>query len=295
MINQYTRVIVVVAILVIIAVILSLATYTVSPGRAAMVVHDGKATVVASEPGLHWKLPLFQSVVGIDLRTRTTTGEVQSEQKGDKAGARYSIFWRVADPARYYDGTHGDRAAVEKKFNQALASVLRKAMGAGDAQQFLTNSMSGLHGAMTQALEPLAGKLGIAILAVNVATPRIPATLAANVASTMAAAIQTQIAAVKATGKQQRKQIAEKAAKKRTGILADAESRAATITGKSQARVAAIYAPSAKKAPDFFDYYIGLESEADALQNNTRILVLSMDSPWFKTLERSAKQAKRDK
>jgi membrane protease subunit HflC len=285
----------VVAILVIIAVILSLATYTVGPGRTAMVLHDGKARVVASEPGLHWKLPLIQSVTEVDQRTRTSTGEVQSGAKNDEVAARYSVFWRVTDPARYYDKTHDVTTAVEKKFNQALTPVLRKTMGEGDARQFLAGSHSGLHEAMTQALEPLAEKLGIAVSSVNGATSRIPTTLATNVASTMAASIQTQISALKSTGKLQRKQIAETAAKKSTDILADAKSRAATITGKSQASVAATYAPSAKKAPEFFDYYIGLESEVDSLQSNTRVLVLSMDSPWFKTLERSAKQAKHDK
>ncbi|MGH8161821.1 MAG: hypothetical protein ACRESR_06730, partial [Gammaproteobacteria bacterium] len=74
----------------------------------------------------------------------------------------------------------------------------------------------------------------------------------------------------------------------RAAVMADARRKAAQITGESEARAAAIYAPVAKKAPEFFDYFLALESEGAALKKNTRVLVLSMDSPWFKTLEKAA-------
>lgn len=291
MMNHYSRVIIAVALIVVIGVIVSLATYTVSPGKVALVLHDGKTASVIADPGLHWKVPLFQNIAELDTRTRSSAGEVQPESADDNGlSASYIVFWRIADPKRYYESTHGDTAVVDKKLNAALTPVLREAMSAGDARAFLSGSMTKVHDKMTASVQQVAGKLGIVTLEVYPGTPRVPKMVADKVTSTMAAAVQTQIAAAKMAGKKERKRIARNASKKSTAIIARAKANAATITGKSQARVATIYAPVAKKAPDFFDYFINLENEADALKNNTRVLVLSMDSPWFKTLEKTIGQ-----
>ena len=67
-------------------------------------------------------------------------------------------------------------------------------------------------------------------------------------------------------------------------ILAAARSKAATIRGESEAKVAEMYARAARPAPDFFHFYQTLMSEKAALNTNTRLFVVSSDSPWFRLM-----------
>jgi membrane protease subunit HflC len=282
----YARVIAVLVALAIVCIGLLLATYSVPPDEAVLLLHGDKIALKDPTPGLHWKIPLFESVVRLDARTRLVEGHVAATSAETSGFAlRYSILWRIADPARYYRGTGGDAKAMRNKLYAAATPVLRHGMAKGDPRSFLTASSDMLSARLEAAARTVAEKSGIKVIGVQIGTADIPHKLAQGVADKMAGGTQREIAAAKAKGKHERQMIAAKASAARARTLADARRKDAKITGASEAKVAAIYAPVAKKAPAFFRYFLALESEGAALKNHTRVLVISMDSPWFKTLQ----------
>ncbi|MDN5864672.1 MAG: hypothetical protein L0I62_05585 [Gammaproteobacteria bacterium] len=291
--TAYTGPLIAVAVLIAVIIVLALAAYTVRPGEAALELHNGKVTAVNSSAGLHWKLPLFQSLVRLDTRARVSRGRVWlHEDRKSGLAADYAVVWRITDPRRYYEATGGDVSVLNQRMKKALEPVLRKAMSAGSARDFLSGPSEKLGADMTEAIRDVAAGTGVTVLEATPTTANVPKQLADKVSATMAAAVQTRVAAARKSAKAERAVILGEATAKSARLVADAKQEAARITGKSQARVAGIYGPVARKAPEFFDYYLELQSKADALKSNTRILVLSMDSPWFKALDDMAKSSK---
>lgn len=290
--GKYAPLLFAIAVLVIVIIVVSLSTYAVTPGEAMLKVSHGKVTSVATRAGLHWKVPLLEELVRLDLRARVARGQVRlhaDEKTGLAAG--YMVLWEVGKPKRYYEATGGDASALEQRIHQALQPVLRQAMQTGSAGNFLSGATAALSTDMAAAVQAVAAKTGIRVLAVKPSTAEIPRSLVEKTTASMAAAVRTKLAASKARFKAERAQLLGKAKRKSEKIIATAKRKAAGITGKSQAKVASIYAPVARKAPRFFDYYLGLQSKADALKGHTRILVLSMDSPWLEGLDKSVRSA----
>ncbi len=275
--------------LAIICIGLFLATYAVHPGEAVLLLRGGKVAAVERGPGLRWKIPLIESVVRLDARTRLAEGRVLPAASVTSGFAvRYAAFWRIAEPKTYYRATSRDAGTVSQRLDAAVGPVIAKAMTAGGAKQFLIGARPHLDANIEAAVEPVARENGISVLGVHLGVADIPAKLADKATSTMTAGTRAEIEKAKAAGTAREAAIAAAAASSRAAVVADARLKAATITGKSEARVAAIYAPVARAAPGFFDYFLALESEGAALKTNTSVLVLSMDSPWFKTLEKTA-------
>ncbi|HEX5314744.1 MAG TPA: protease modulator HflC, partial [Gammaproteobacteria bacterium] len=67
-------------------------------------------------------------------------------------------------------------------------------------------------------------------------------------------------------------------------IISAANARAATIHGEGEAKLVAIYAAASGDEPQFFDFYRQLQAERRQLLTNTKLLVISVDSPWFRAL-----------
>lgn len=289
--RAYAHAIAVVVVIAIVCVGLFLATYSVSPGQAVLLLHGGKVVAKEPAPGLHWKIPLIEHVVRLDARTRLSSGRIGAPEEATAGYAvRYTVVWRIARPEDFYHAASGNADAADGRLHKAITPVVTQAMTAGKPEDFLTAPGAALQSRLQTAVKSVADEIGIHVLSVSLGTAEIPQNLSTRVADAMTAGTQREIAAAKNAGAQERKKIAAQARSKRTAILSGARKEAAKINGASEARVTAIYASPAKKAPEFFSYFLRLESEAAALKSHTRVLVISMDSPWFKTLEKSAEK-----
>lgn len=81
--------------------------YTVDEGQRAVQLTNGRITGVA-EPGMHFKLPIFQSVEKISVQTHTRVFDKLQAYSSDQQPAemRVSISYRVTDVAMLYS-TYG--------------------------------------------------------------------------------------------------------------------------------------------------------------------------------------------
>lgn len=283
--NYYVHFLVGIAAIVVVWAGLALATYTLSPGRAAVLVGSGNRVVgVRQAPGLYWKVPLLGSVVRVDARTRLSEGTIRPETGDAKgAGITYSVAWRVADPGLFFKETNNHATEVRSRISAALAPALRKEMAKGE-EAFLTVPTAELRKTMAGALAPVAKKTGIAIVGIYPGTANIPDDLNERLVKAMTAGTEKKIAAAEKAVEAERSRIAAEAAGERATVMSAAEQEAARLDGASQAKVTAIYAKVAAEAPAFFRYYLALESESAALKSHTKVFVISTDSPWLKAL-----------
>lgn len=281
-----------VAVLALVLTGIAQSVFTVGPARTVLVERDGKIVAGPLRTGVHWKVPLVESLVSVPGGVMVMHGRVRAGASEQGFAAEYAVVWRVANARRFYQTTGGRGSNVASRLSTPADSALRQRMTKAGAARFLATPVASANTALSAAVRAPARKLGIEVVKTELTGVSVPATLRKRLANRMASE-----AASKASAAESSSRAAYAAATKRIqgrtkAILSDARREAASLQGKADARIAGIYARAGKAAPGFFRFYRALESEERALRENTRVLVVSTDSPWFRTLEAKAGKGK---
>jgi len=165
-----------------------------------------------------------------------------------------------------------------------VEGALRKLLAPASNPAVFAVPAASVNAAMTAALEPVASKLGIAVLTAHLTSITPSAEARSRIVQSM---LQADSQARQSDQDKAQAEAAQKLADTRDqarSILAEARRQAASIKGEGEARVAGIYAKASGDAPAFFRFYQTLLSEQAALSTHTRLYILSTDSPWFKLL-----------
>lgn len=279
-----------IAVVVIVGVASSL--YKVRPGQAVLLLRGGKVVATVSRSGSHWKIPFVESVVYVDTGVHLSSARVvaESDSGGEKGFAmNYSIAWTVTDPERYFAATDAGEDIARSRLTETAGRTLRKAIGSSPVQ-FLRASAQSVKDSIWQSLKPVAAKLGIDVLGVELGAADIPKSVKEAAAQKMAAAVREKLSAMKQKALQSSTAIRQAATRQARSIVATASEEALQIRTGSDTKAARIYADAAREAPDFFRFYHALESEQRQLTANTRVIVISTESPWFEALHRTPPQ-----
>lgn len=265
------------------------AGYEVQPGRGVLLLRGGKVVASGLRPGLHWKVPLLESVVRLDERVQLTSGRATVGATGDSANQMtvgYGIFWKIANPEEYYAKTGGGTQVVAGRLTDAVERGLRNAV-ADAPLPFLERPADDVESALGQAAVSAASGLGVAVLGVRLGAVQLPSGLQKTVTRRMTTATEAEARSVAQQTDNAIAGIKAAAAQQQASIRGEANRETLQIRARSQKNVAAIYAEAARAAPDFFNFYHSLQSERKQLIENTRVLVISAESPWFKALSPS--------
>lgn len=255
--------------------------FVVGPGERVLMERGGKIVAGPLQPGLHWKIPLAERTVRLPGHVTLLRGQVRAGANGQGFTAGYALAWSISDVRRFYSATGGDGSDASQKLSAAADDVVRKAMASAGAKRFLAEPVASVNAALAAAVSQPAGKLGVHVVDAELTGVDVPAALQQRLAGRMAAeGTAASPAAASAAYAAKTLDIRRRAA----SLLAGARHEAATIRGHTDATIAGIYAQAGKAAPGFFRFYRALESEKAALRENTRVLVISTDSPWFHAL-----------
>lgn len=139
----------VIGIIIIVLVVLYASVFVVKEGergitlRFGKVVRDGDNKPLVFEPGLHFKIPLIESVKTLDARIQTMDNQADrfvTKEKKDLIVDSY-IKWRISDFSRYYLATGGgDVSQAEVLLKRKFSDRLRSEIGRLDVKDIVTDS-----------------------------------------------------------------------------------------------------------------------------------------------------------
>src|SRR5687767_9441813 len=119
------------AVLILLVVIIGYgALFTVYQTRQALVVRLGQPVRVVTEPGLHFKIPLIDSVIGIDKRILDLENPAQEVIASDQKRLVVDAFarYRIQDALRFYQRV-GTIQGANSQLSVLLNSALRRVLG----------------------------------------------------------------------------------------------------------------------------------------------------------------------
>jgi modulator of FtsH protease HflC len=261
--------------------------YVVDETERAVKLRFGEVIEENIQPGLHFKVPITQTVRKFDTRVLTldtdTSRYLTLEQKAVIVDSY--VKWQVVNPTRYYEATAGDEMMAIRLIQPRVDESLRNEFGRLDLQQIIAERRDDLMIRPTQELDSLMREeLGVSILDVRVKRIDLPEDVSAAVFDRMRSEREREAREWRAQGQEEAERIRANADRRRQVLLAQATERAETLRGEGDAEAAAIFSESYGQNPEFFTFWRSLNAYRDSFDGDRDMLVLDPSSDFFRYL-----------
>ena len=274
----------IIAALIVVALIIAYsAMFTVYQTRQALVVRLGQPVRVVTQAGLHFKIPLIDSVIHIDKRILDLENPAQEVIASDQKRLVVDAFarYRIRDALKFYQSV-GTVEGANSRLSTLLNSALRRVLGESTLTQVVRDQREQLMARVRDQLDNEAQAFGISIVDVRIRRADLPEQNSQAVYERMKTERQREAAEFRSQGLQRAQEIRAKADRDVTMLLAEAQSKGEQIRGEGDGERNRIYAEALRRDPDFFSFYRSMQAyEAGMKANDTRML-LTPDSDFFR-------------
>ncbi len=265
--------------------------YVVDETERAVKLRFGEVIEENIQPGLHFKVPITQTVRKFDTRVLTldtdTSRYLTLEQKAVIVDSY--VKWQVVNPTRYYEATAGDEMMAVRLIQPRVDESLRNEFGRLDLQQIIAERRDDLMTRPTQELDSLMREeLGVAIRDVRVKRIDLPEDVSTAVFERMRSEREREAREWRAQGQEEAERIRANADRRRQVLLAQATERAETLRGEGDAEAAGIFSEAYSQDPEFFSFWRSLNAYRASFDGERDLLVLDPTSDFFRYLRTPA-------
>jgi len=313
-------------VLVVALALMLMSVFVIPEGERGIVIRFGRVLKDNNdisrihEPGLHFKLPLFDRVKTLDARIQTMDGRsdrfVTSEKK-DVIIDTY-VKWRIEDFGQYYLATGGGNAlTAEALLERKVTDVLRSEIGSREIKQIVSgprnkdvlpdsvDSEEVTTEAAKEALEidgerdqimseVLVGTrdsamndLGVEIVDFRMKKINLPDNISDSIYKRMRAERESVARKHRSQGRERAEVIRAQAELEVATVLAEADRTARVTRGDADAKAAKIYSDAYNKDPEFFGFMRSLQAYETSFSEKSDILVLDPKSDFFQYMNNS--------
>ena len=274
------------------ALVLSMAAFTVRETDLALKFRFGEIVRAEYEPGLHFMLPLVNNVRRFDKRILTE--DYPSEQfltsEGKILRIDFFVKWRIIDVSRYYTSTAGgSEDVVNRRLGEIVKDGIKGVIAKRTIQQVVAAERTEFLNEVRKVAEGNVGGLGITLIDVRVKRIDLPEEVSESVFNRMRQDFARQAAQLRAEGSAVSERTRAEADRQRTEILANAYRQAEIVKGEGDAAAADIYASAYGRDTEFYSFFRGLQAYRRSLGKQGDILVLAPDGEFFKYLKDSGR------
>ena len=276
-------------------VLLTQSIFVVKETERAVKLRFGEIVEYDVEPGLHFKLPVVNTVRKFDARILTLDAAPQSYLTSEKKALTVDSFvkWRVSDVAKYYTTTGGDEERLRRLLIQRVDAGLRNEFGTRTVKEVVSGQRDELMDKLSNELNLIAiDELGVEVIDLRVKKIDLPPEVSESVFNRMRTERERLAKELRAQGNEVAEKIRATADKDKTIILADAYREAEEIKGNGDAIATATYANAYSKDPEFYDFTRSLKAYQSTFESKSDILLINPDSDFFKYLDDSKAQNK---
>ncbi|NDJ83973.1 protease modulator HflC [Vibrio campbellii] len=307
-------------VLVIALALMLMSLFVIPEGERGIVVRFGRVLKDNNditriyEPGLHFKMPLFDRVKKLDARIQTMDGRADRFVTSEKKDVIIDTYakWRIEDFGRYYLATGGGNTlTAEALLERKVTDVLRSEIGSREIKQIISGPrkksqdlVGEVEGELTteaalKALE-IDGErdvimsevlsdtresamkdLGVRVVDFRIKKINLPDEISESIYRRMRAERESVARKFRSQGREKAEVIRAQAELEVATILAEADKTARVTRGAADAEAAKIYADAYNKAPEFFSFLRSLKAYEKSFSSKSDILVLDPKSEFF--------------
>jgi membrane protease subunit HflC len=283
-----TRSLILAVIAVFAIVVVSNSVYTVHQTERAILLRFGAVRTADVSPGLHFKLPIAETVRKADGRILTMDSQSETYFTLEKKPLIVDSFakWRINDVLRFYEATGFDESVGNRILQERVNEGLRNQIGRRDMHEVVSGQRDQLMIDLRDQLNKVMGQAaGMEVVDVRVKRIDLPAEVSASVFERMNSERQIEARQYRATGRELAAGIRADAERQKVVIEAEAYRQAEQVRGDGDARSASIYAEAFNKNPEFYSFYRSLNAYTSVFSTRADTLVLDSNSEFFRYLD----------
>ncbi len=271
-------------------VTIGLSAFTVNERELAIKLQVGEVVESDYAPGLHFKIPIYQTVRRFPKRILTISDRPERIFTAERLALQVDFFvkWRIVDAVQFYTATGGIHRIANDRLSEIIKNAIVTEFGKRSVQEAISIGRAELRQDMLDMASAAAQGLGVELIDIRVKQVEFPD----EVRNSVYAQMREERKRVAAERRAQGREIAETrkatADKERTIILADAFRDGQILRGAGDARAAEIYANAYNRNPEFYAFYRSIEAYRNSMGKSGDILVLDPNNEFFRYLNQSS-------
>jgi modulator of FtsH protease HflC len=276
------------ALLLAVIVLISMSTFIVKEQELALRVQIQEIKGKDFKPGLHFKVPIIDSVVKFDRRILTRKFNHEQFLTSESQGLTidYYIKWRIRDAEMFFQATSGgDEGRAEALVGQKIQDGIKNEVAGRTLKEIVTSDRQQITGQFMVSSGAELQKLGIQLIDVRIQSIDLQEDVAARVYESMKQRFEGIAQTQRGEGNRESQIIRSTAERKRTELIAKANADAQRIRGEGEATAAALYAAAYNRNPEFYSFWRSLQAYRNSLGQDRDLIVVSPDSEFFKYLK----------
>ena len=283
--------------------------FTVHQTERALKLRLGKVVSAEYGPGLHFKLPVVDSINIFDSRIQTLDAPPELFLTLEKKNLIVDSFvkWRIINDRneisdewganidvksedkitgeeaviRYFKTVGGSTQRAGRRLSEIIADGLRREFGKRTIQEVVSGDRAQIMRDLAKDANKRAQKFGIQVVDVRVKRIELPKEVSHSVYQRMEAERERIAKKLRSRGEAEAVRIRAEADRKSVEVVAQAEREAEQIRGEGDATSADIYAKAYTQDAEFYAFYRSLNAYKKALSDKSDIMLIQPDSDFF--------------
>lgn len=241
------------------------------------------------KPGIHFKMPVVNTVKKFDARILTLDARPERFLTAGKKFLVVDSFvkWRIDNVRAFYKATSGgDRWRAASLLANLVNDGLRAEFANRTVQEVVSGERDELMAQLTSVLnEQSKSQYGIEILDTRVKGIDLPEDLMGNVYRRMSAERDREARELRSQGKELAEGIRADADRQKTVLVANAYKESEVTRGEGDAKAANVYAKAFNRDPEFYAFTRSLKAYEETFNGQEDVLLLKPDSDFFKYMK----------
>jgi membrane protease subunit HflC len=269
---------------------IGLSAFTVGERELAIKLQVGKVVEADYEPGLHFKIPLIQTVRKFPSQILKIDDAPQRVFTLERTAMTvdYFVKWRIADEVPFYTSTGGSQEVAMDRLREIVKNSIVTEFGKRTIQEAISVEREELMRDMLANADATAKELGIEVVDFRVKQVEFIDEVRNSVYNQMREERALVAAETRAEGREAAELITSTADKDRTILLANAYRDGQIIRGEGDARAAEIYASAYTKDAEFYSFHRSIDAYRKSMGKSGDLLVLDPNNEFFRYLNSSS-------
>ena len=258
--------------------------FIVDEREKALVLRFGRVVAIKEDPGLAFKVPVFDEVVRYDDRILSIdVGPIEVTPADDRrlvvdAFARY----RIADVVQFRQAVgNGGEVVAGQRLDRILTAETREVLGTVSSKDILSTDRAALMLRIRNAAITQARALGLEVVDVRLKATDLPPQNLEATFERMRAEREREATDERARGNEAAQRVRAQADRTVVELVSEARREAEITRGEADAERNAIFAEAFGEDPEFFEFYRSLNAYRAALKGDNSSIVMSPDSDFF--------------
>lgn len=276
-----------IGLVVVVLLVLSKSVYIIKETERGVKLQFGEVVDPDLRPGLHFKIPVVNTVRVFDARIQTLDTRPQPFLTLEKKRLIVDSYvkWRISDVEKYYTATSGDSFRASDLLSTRIETALRNEFGTRTLTEVVSGEREEVMDAVITTLSQLTeSELGLAVVDVRVKRIDLPPEVSSSVYERMRTERERLARELRSRGKELAEGIRADADRQSTVIMAEAYRDSEVIRGEGDAAAASIYADAYNRDPEFYSFQRSLTAYKESFGSGSDVLLLKPDSEFFRYL-----------